>query len=233
MCSSACGKLKTTMHTHRLAFTFRTLVLGVMLVMARTAAAQPTAAGPIVSGSVAAAVGNDSTTVSFAGSAGYRFNRAFGMAAELTSIPGIDDRGVGDVVPLLYPPRFHSDTDLLMFTTNVRLEVPTTSSRILPFVIAGGGLASTTSKGRFDGPIYYALGSGIDIPPEIAAALPTIFPRDGYGVTQTHLALTIGGGVSIAAGSHLAFDADLREIHLSGQSGGDIGRFGGGVSYRF
>jgi len=201
----------------------------------RTALAQPAAAGPIVSGSVAAAIGNDSTSVSYAGSAGYRFNRAFGLGAELTWIPGIEDRNYGDIVPLIYPPlpRFRSDTDLLMFTTNVRLEVPTTSSRILPFFIAGGGLASTTSKVKFDGPIYYALGPGIDVPPEVSAALPTIFPRQDYGITQTHLALTIGGGVSIAAGHHLSIDADLREIHLSGEGGGDIGRFGAGVSYRF
>jgi opacity protein-like surface antigen len=222
------------MHRHRLAFVTRTFVLGVALLTARSALAQPAAAGPIVSGSVAAAIVNDSTNVSFAGSAGYRFNRAFGLGAELTSIPGIEDRN-RDVVPLIYPPfpRFRSDTDLLMFTTNVRIEVPTTSARIIPFVIAGGGLASTTSKVRFDGPIYYTLPPGVDIPPEVSAALPTIFPREDYGITQTHLALTIGGGVSIAAGHHLSIDADLREIHLSGESGGDIGRFGAGASYRF
>ena len=206
--------------------------------MPRVALAQPAAAGPIVSGSVASAFTNDSSSLSFAGSAGYRFNRAFGMVAELTSITGIDDRSpYGDIVPLIYPPPFRSDTDLLMFTTNVRIEVPTISGRILPFVIAGGGIASTTSTVKFDGPIYIAsIAPDFDygqLAPTLPA-FPTLFPRDNYGITQTHLALTIGGGVSIAVGKHLSIDVDLREIHLSGsRTGGDIARFGGGVSYRF
>ena len=33
-----------------------------------------------------------------------------------------------------------------MFTTNVRLEVPTTSKRIIPFVTAGGGVAAVTQS---------------------------------------------------------------------------------------
>jgi len=222
------------MTTHRLAFTIRALVLGGVVLVARTVLAQP-AAGPIVSGSVAAAIGNDSTNVSFAGFAGYRFNRAFGLGAELTWIPGIERRDDYPIA-LIYPPfpRFETETDILMFTTNIRIEVPTTSSRILPFVIAGGGLASKTTKTDYGGPIAYAtLAQDFDYSGPALIDLPSSFPVRDYGYTQTHLALTIGGGVSILAGRNLSIDVDLREIHLSGGDGGDIGRFGAGVSYRF
>jgi len=221
------------MTTHRLAFTIRALVLAVAVLAARTALAQP-AAGPIVSGSVAAAIGNDSTNVSFAGFAGYRFNRAFGLGAELTWIPGIEQRDDYPIA-LIYPPlpRFETETDILMFTTNIRIEVPTTSSRILPFVIAGGGLASKTTKTDYGGPIAYATLASFDYDGPGPINLPSSFPVRGYGFTQTHLALTIGGGVSILAGRDLSIDVDLREIHLSGADGEDIGRFGAGVSYRF
>jgi hypothetical protein len=37
-----------------------------------------------------------------------------------------------------------SGSSATVFTTNVRLEVPTTSKRIIPFVTAGGGVAAVT-----------------------------------------------------------------------------------------
>jgi hypothetical protein len=62
-------------------------------------------------------------------------------------------------------------------------------------------------------------------------------PPDTISQTLTSssigLALTLGGGVSIKAASHLWIDADLRLIRVLGDNDQNIGRFGAGARYRF
>jgi hypothetical protein len=51
--------------------------------------------------------------------------------------------------------------------------------------------------------------------------------------TTTSMALTLSGGASFLLNDHFAVDATLGVLYLMGNSSRNIGRFGGGVSYRF
>jgi Outer membrane protein beta-barrel domain len=189
--------------------------------------AQPNA-GAIVSGSIAAAVTQDATNVSFAGAAGYRFNRVIGLGVELTSIPKLNTSLPGNRLSPYETTTFSDGHDnILFFTTNVRIEIPTTSRRILPFAVGGGGVASTRQE--------YTIASQPVLPPIVIGGPAITLPVFSYHYNNvtTGLALTLGGGVSILAAQHLSIDVDLRELYVRGNPGGSIGRFGVGASYRF
>jgi opacity protein-like surface antigen len=110
------------------------------------------------------------------------------------------------------------------------MEIPTISDRVVPFVIGGGGVAAATSSST----VYYLV-------PEVLAQLEAmgispqpILPGPIHlDNTTTQMALTLGGGASFLVTRHLAADLDLRVLHTLGGNGINIGRFGGGVSYRF
>jgi opacity protein-like surface antigen len=176
------------------------------------------AQGPLVHGSVAAAGSDDTTSPSFAGGVAYRFNRALGFGVELTHIDSLSSN---------FPHIFccgDTKSRATIFTTNVRLEIPTTSSRVIPFVTAGGGVASVTQAYN----VYYAA---------LAAMAPLglqVLPGPSTVETTTaSMALTLGGGASFLLTDHVAVDADLRVLHLMDDQGRNVGRFGAGVSYRF
>ena len=65
-----------------------------------------------------------------------------------------------------------------VFTTNVRLEVPTTSRKIIPFVTAGGGVAAVTESYS----VIYALAADaaerLGSPVGLLNTIP-ILPRPG------------------------------------------------------
>jgi len=200
--------------------------------LAASASAQPQS-GPIVSGLAAAAVVDDATEASFSGSVGYRFNRAFGLGIEVTYVPTLEPSFPFNPI-LGLPYRFENpDGNAVLFTSNVRLEIPTTAQRILPYVVAGGGVASI----RQSYSIFYILDPPIGPPigpggREIV--LPTILPRVPVGPeTRTSLTLTLGGGASILVNDRFSIDVDLRYFHLRGATSDQLGRFGVGASYRF
>ena len=62
--------------------------------------------------------------------------------------------------------------------------------------------------------------------------LPVI-PTQRLKLASTNLALTLGGGVSFTLTPHVTVDADLRYFYLTGSRDMNVGRFGGGLSYRF
>jgi opacity protein-like surface antigen len=209
-----------------------TLVL-LMLGGAHTAHAQ---SGAVVNGAIGAAVVNDATDLEISGGIGYRFNRAIGFGIEFTHVPRLDPNGqlafstlriccgIGEQ---------RADGHATVFTTNVRVEVPTTMRHVLPFVVGGGGIASVTEKSSV---IYYTVpldnqlaGLGISIP------TPNILPGPQQFVSDTTLAmaLTLGGGASILITDHLAIDADLRVLKLLANTNRTVGRFQAGASYRF
>jgi opacity protein-like surface antigen len=108
--------------------------------------------------------------------------------------------------------------------------VPTISTRFIPYAVAGGGVANV--KESVDAVI--ALSSQLpSIVPGID--LPAIYPPIPYSyrLSTTSLALTLGGGVSVMAGEHISIDVDLRYLRLLDTRNRNIGRFGGGASYRF
>jgi opacity protein-like surface antigen len=206
-------------------------VLALCVMTGPPAWAQP-AQGPIVSGIVGAMAVDSRTDFSFSIAAGYRFNRAFGMGIELTSAPASDSNSDGRFFPALGPSiDFRKpEGQATVFTSNVRLEVPTTSPRVVPYAMAGGGIANV--KESVDAIIAFQVAELTA--PEMPA--PTIYPPPywyAYLYSSTSLALTFGGGVSILAGEHLSIDIDLRYLRLLRDTDRNVGRFGAGASYRF
>lgn len=204
-----------------------------VLVCAPAAHAQ---SGAIANVGIGVAAADGSSDLAINGGVGYRFNRALGFGIELTHMPELDPDGpsiFGSPRLAGFPYGDDAEGHATIFTTNIRLEIPTTMRRVIPFVVGGGGVASVTEPY----PIYYAL------PLELVAAanaaglsIPAPGIRPGpqyYSATTISMALTLGGGASVLVTDHLAVDVDLRAIRLLGQTGGNVGRFGVGVSYRF
>lgn len=199
------------------------VVVAALVVGAVFRPAAASAQGAIVHGAVSAAVSGGNTAPALSGGVTYRFNRALGFGVE---VGRHFDAPASDVSIYCCD----NDWKVTTFTTNVRLEVQTTSPRVVPFVIAGGGIAAVT---RSYGVIYFA---------DILNALPAGFDLSilpgptNYEYTTTSMALTLGGGASLMLSRRLAVDVDLRALHLleDGSNGAStIGRFGAGLSYRF
>ena len=195
--------------------------------------------GAIASGIVAATAVESSTKVSVTGAFGYRFNRAIGLEAEVTTVPTLrPDTGAlagsttvvsssGPVGVSFGTPSSAitaSDGRATFFTTNFRVEIPTTVPRIIPYVVGGGGVANVKESFTFNVPVPRVTLPGVLIPP---------IPPQQLSQSSTDLALTLGGGASVLAASHVSIDVDLRYFRLLGNRDLNVGRFGVGVSYRF
>lgn len=199
--------------------------------------------GAIASGTVSAAAIESRTKTAVAGALGYRFNRAIGFEVEVTWMPTITPDvatlsgstiiaatgTTGGVSSFTFgSPGGISPADgrAVVFATTIRIEIPTTARRVVPYVVGGGGVASLREgfTVTFPRPLAPA---GVPIP-----NLPVIAPQS---VTQssTDLALTLGGGASLLATDHLSIDADLRYFRFLGNRDLNVGRFGLGASWRF
>jgi opacity protein-like surface antigen len=187
------------------------------------------AQGALVHGAVSAAIADGETSPAYSGGVTWRFNRAFGLGVELSHLPSL----MSDFPHIYCCGRIDdNDTSATVFTTNIRLEVPTTSSRIVPFLVAGGGVAGVTQNYS----VIYA--TAILDPAALRALIPNTIPTILPGptdieYTNTNMALTLGGGASFLLSDHFGIDADLRVLHIMGNDSRNIGRFGAGVSYRF
>lgn len=213
------------------------MIAAISLILVAHAHAQ-SGSGAVTGGSVAAAVVDAGTSTSVTGSVGYRFNRVMGLGVELTSIPTLKFT-LPTAAPSPYASVAYSNADgnALFFTTNVRLEIPTVSRRVLPFAVGGGGVASTIRRYTltirpmlpqvpiipFGGTVGTVIVAPVPIPPIVTRS----------EVSSTGLALTLGGGVSVLATEHISIDIDLRSLYVRGNPNGTIGRFGVGASYRF
>lgn len=219
-------------------------LVAVSTVLAATPVLAQTA-GPIVSGSIAAAVIDSEVQPSVQGFIGYRFNRALGIGVELAWLPTAEPTLPRPLRAWHVPaPYGETEGDMLTFTTNVRVEIPTTVRRILPFVVGGGGVASVSrdDEVRIQDAPYRLAGleaeaggrerGRLERPLPTALVFPSIFPPPP-APTRTGLALTLGGGVSLLVTDRLSFDVDLRALHVRGAARQTIGRFGVGASYRF
>jgi opacity protein-like surface antigen len=183
------------------------------------------AQGAVVHGSVSAATSEGTTGASFAGGLTYRFNRVVGLGVELAHVRSLP------ASPVIYCCGGENEGRATIFTTNLRLEIPTVSARVIPFVVAGGGVAGVTRS--FD--VWYAALVDQLAARQLPALGLTVLPGpQSIESTTTSMALTLGGGASLLVTDHLTVDADLRMLHLAETDGGrNIGRFGAGVSYRF
>src|SRR5579872_178520 len=116
--------------------------------------------GATVGASVTGVNMSSSTNWAFSGSAGYQFTKMMGLEIEATSVPRL--RGsfpesgsstltssspsgvtIGNVTTILPSTSLNvTDGRAVFFTTNVRVQLPTTSTRVTPYFVAGGGTAS-------------------------------------------------------------------------------------------
>jgi opacity protein-like surface antigen len=196
--------------------------------------------GAIANVGVGVAAADGESDLAINGGIGYRFNRSIGFGIELTHMPSLESdlsRGFGASTRLVFG-NDDAEGHATIFTTNVRIEIPTTMRRVIPFVIGGGGVASVT--GPY--PIYYALPLASSVisalPPSLSTTIATLVPQILPGPqfvsnTTIAMALTLGGGASVLITDHLAVDVDLRAMRLLGETDRGIGRFGVGASYRF
>jgi opacity protein-like surface antigen len=188
--------------------------------------------GAIVGGTAGVAVVDSKSDLSLTLAAGYRFNRAFGLGVELTVMPSLPS-SLPDYYPFVRID--NPGGSVTAFTTNVRLEIPTTPARIVPYVVMGGGLANV--KRNADVIIAGFPPGDVRILSMVPGLTSLIFPppdiRSPFTVSTTDLALTVGGGVSVLAVGGMSIDVDLRYLRLIGQEDRNIGRFGAGLSYRF
>jgi hypothetical protein len=119
------------------------LSVSVFLAGSRAVSAQ-TDHGALVSGQAAVAVTGWTTAPAISAFIGYRFNRAMGIGVEITSAPSLEPDFERDLPRITLPFGYDEpEGALTVFTTNVRVEIPTVSRRVVPYVVGGGGLSST------------------------------------------------------------------------------------------
>lgn len=209
---------------------FRLTAVSFVVVLSLAVPRLALAQGALAHASVAAAMSDGETSPAFGGGATWMFNHAFGFGVELSHLPSLSSS-----TPRMYCCGIFDDIDssATVFTTNVRLEVPTTSRKIIPFVTAGGGVAAVTQSYS----VIYALAADaaerLGSPVGLLNTIPILPGPADVDYTNTNMALTLGGGASFLVTDHVGIDADLRVLHIMGNDSRNVGRFGAGVSYRF
>jgi opacity protein-like surface antigen len=223
------------------------LTVGVLLSNLAAAAAADDR-GVAVGGSVSAANMDGRTSISAAGSFEYRLNRVAGLEIEATMVPRLKGNlpnatiqaleastvvVPNTIAPTIYPPPTFANQQgrAVMFTNNVRLHIPSTSDRVDPYFVAGGGVANIRQSADF---VYLPfIYTPVSVPPG------TVIPNTLRPITQpittssTALALTLGGGIGVRIASQIWIEADLRLFRLLSTDDRNLGRFGVGLRYRF
>ena len=208
--------------------------------------------GATVTGSVSATNMDARTQFSFAGAFGYRFSDVVGLELDTTVVPAIRSSypyltaqnystqasstlvgGTASAILQIYPGPSFTNTGgrMVIFSNNVRVTIPTTTPRLEPYFVAGGGVASVrrTADLKYPSPLPLAptsIGSLIPVPNYRLLTQPV-------STSEVDLALTLGGGLGIRLTSHVWLDADMRIIRLMGSADRNVGRFGVGARYRF
>src|SRR5262245_36334409 len=202
-------------------------------------------AGATVGASVGVTNMASRTELTFAGAAGYRFSRIIGIEIDITAVPTLKSafptnasspiviQGTASTpsIPssvLIYPGPTYANPNgrVVIFTNNVRVDLPTTMAVLTPYFVAGGGVASVRRSAdlTFRYPLLLAEARAIGVP------LPMI---QRVSTSETDLALTLGGGLAVRVSSRVSVDGDLRFFRLLGSDDSNSGRFGVGVRYRF
>jgi len=229
------------------------ITLLVSLVSTSTAAQDGRSAA--VGGTVSAINMDSHTSWSIAASFEYRFNRVAGLEVETTFVPTLESSfdvpviasssavltsitpGAGGLnVPAIFPSPSIIDQHAraVMFTNNVRVHVPTTTDRIDPYFVAGGGASNvrrtaTIVFSPLPIPVAELTALGIVLPPTLIRSSISEPLRS----SSTALALTIGGGLGVRVTSRLSVEGDLRMFRLLETDDQNVGRFGVGARFRF
>lgn len=219
------------------------LLPAVVCCFAAAPAAAQSAAGGSASVIVSAATIDGRASVGITGEIAYRLNRMVALGVELTRVPSYEPEAPDEGPPavpviaggiIVSPPTYSISGEegrATLFTANLRLEIPTGSRRLAPYLIGGAG--TTNLHEEFTVTISY--------PRPILRPLPgspvtTIFPpSSSFEVrrSSTDMTATLGGGLAVLLDEHLSIDADLRYLAVLGPRDLNIGRFGLGISYRF
>ena len=210
-----------------------------LLVVASPLAAQSAAeSGPRVSGFFTGSFGDGGARPGFAASAGYRFNRYAGFEFDLGYVNGLrlsGERGwpvplSGDLlnrfcmIPEGCPTlTVHDRGNMLTFTANYVVEIPTGVRWLQPYFLGGGGVANLSRDTDFFISDPVAMESRV--------GLARMYHLGG---SQTNLSLNAGGGVDFRISRTFAIGGDVRYFHVfSNWSGIDTARVGARFSYRF
>jgi len=223
------------------------MLTGALLALAALSYARPAAAaeGALASVNVAATAIGDGISPAVTGAFAYQFTDVVGLGVEVMWVPTLTPKvpalfdaidAIQRISPFGFPQpgiRFSGDGGrAVIVTSNVRLQLPTASGRLVPYVIAGGGVGTV----REERSIEFNIPASSFPADSLFAGLPPVPAFTGsYPISNsfTDLALTLGGGVNIYTTSRLAIDVDLRYLALLGARDVHIGRFGGGITYKF
>lgn len=200
--------------------------------------------GGIATATVSAMSIEDGASASIAGAIGYRFNPVVALGIELTSVPSLRPDipelpaplGAYAIDGISFPSRAitaaRDGGHATIFTANLRLTIPTRSRRISPYLIGGAGVGAVTDKLQYTitYPPIRLIGPGA---PTIIS--PVVLPPRSEPIarTTTDFAATFGGGIAFLTNDHWSIDVDARYIGIFGWRDLRIGRYGGGISYRF
>jgi len=213
------------------------------IVYSPTVSAQSISGG-IASATVSAVSIEDGTSASIAGTVGYRFSATVALGIELMVVPRLTSE-VPEIPTALSATAFDgiafpSPTITIgsdgghatIFTGNLRLTIPTRSRSISPYLVGGAGVGTVTDKVEYTF-IYpaFTLTGPFGQP---AIFPPPFLPRtESIDRTTTDFTATFGGGVSFLTNDHWSLDVDARYIEIFGRRDAQIGRYGGGITYRF
>lgn len=237
------------------AFVLATLSFAPSLAFADNCSDNPRARAGFLFGG---ATGDDDTEIAYSGSFGIRIDRCIGLELEVSLMPDFQGQeifyplltrnpaaiGIGNYIPYALELEGRAVSMLALF----RVEVPTTVSRMVPFIVGGGGI--TNIQREFDYTILadprrlaqgnssftFTSASGQNTSISSAAALlqsQLIYPPVPASSSRSDLTLAIGGGVSFRLVKQLWFDADLRYIRIFAEPEINVNRFSAGASYRF
>jgi opacity protein-like surface antigen len=222
----------------------RRLVLVVGVLLSGVCAADAADDRGVAVGANLSAINMDSrTSWSAGGSFEYRLNRVAGLEIEVTAAPKMKgDLPIATIqalqtssslvsttiIPTIFPgPTFTNQRGrAVILTNNVRLHIPSTSDRLDPYFVAGGGVANLRHSADF---VYPPL------PLPAGSIISTVLRPTPQPITtsSTALALTLGGGIGVRVASQLWVEGDLRLFRVMDSEDRNLGRFGAGVRYRF
>lgn len=230
------------------------MAIALSLVLVPSAAWAQNDRGASVGGSVSATNMESRTELSFAGTFGFRFTRVVSLEIESAVVPRLRSPFSGGAVIQgstqttvstissgstavlqIYPGPVFGDVGgrVVIFSNNVRIDMPVTTTRATPYFIAGGGIANLRRTATFTFPIPLAVPPTPLPGPGSAPVLQYRTVSQPVRSSMTELALTIGGGVDIHVASHVSVGVDLRLLRLLGEQDQNVGRFGIGARYTF
>ena len=199
--------------------------------VAPAAAQEVPETGGRVFGLAGGSFGDGSTTVMAGGGGALRITRRLGIDFEFLYVPNLEaeDRFIIQTVRLAPTPAFEveHDADLTTFLTKFTVDFPVTGDRLFPYV-TGGGIAHLTDRLR--------IRFNNDRPrplQEFGVIRPRILPPPQFDVSETGLALTVGGGLDVRLWQGLGVGADVWWLRvLSNRTDLDVATVAGRVSYR-